>query len=50
MPGVRQFVCSEALYLVFESRVQAFMGALRKDAKIEDRRKKIQASLRRQAT
>jgi len=39
-----------AMQSMRESRVQAFMGALRKDAKIEDRRKKIQASLRRQAT
>lgn len=40
----------QALNAMRESRVQAFLAALRKDAKIEDRRKKIQASLRRQAS
>ncbi|MHB1070572.1 MAG: peptidylprolyl isomerase, partial [Gemmatimonadaceae bacterium] len=40
----------QAMNAMRDSRVQAFIGALRKDAKIEDRRKKIQASLRRQAT
>lgn len=40
----------QAMGAMREARVQAFIGALRKDAKIEDRRKKIQASLRRQAT
>jgi peptidyl-prolyl cis-trans isomerase D len=39
-----------AMQAIRESRVQAFLGALRKDAKIEDKRKKIQASLRRQAS
>ena len=41
---------SQAINAMRDSRVQAFLGALRKDAKIEDRRKKIQASLRRQGT
>ena len=40
----------QAMNAMRDSRVQAFIGALRKDAKIEDRRKKIQASLRRQAS
>lgn len=40
----------QAINAMRDSRVQAFIGALRKDAKIEDRRKKIQASLRRQAS
>jgi peptidyl-prolyl cis-trans isomerase D len=40
----------QAMNAMRDSRVQAFIGALRKDAKIEDRRKKIQASLRRQTT
>ncbi len=40
----------QAMQSMRDSRVQAFLGALRKDAKIEDRRKKIQASLRRQAS
>ena len=40
----------QALNAMRDSRVQAFLGALRKDAKIEDRRKKIQASLRRQSS
>ncbi|MBI5601312.1 MAG: peptidyl-prolyl cis-trans isomerase, partial [Gemmatimonadetes bacterium] len=40
----------QAINAMRDSRVQSFIGALRKDAKIEDRRKKIQASLRRQAT
>ncbi len=40
----------QAVNAMRDARVQAFVGALRKDAKIEDRRKKIQASLRRQAT
>lgn len=40
----------QAINAMRDSRVQAFIGALRQDAKIEDRRKKIQASLRRQAT
>lgn len=39
-----------AMQSMRDSRVQAFMGALRKDATIVDRRKKIQASLRRQAS
>lgn len=39
-----------AMQAIRESRVQSFLSALRKDAKIEDKRKKIQASLRRQAT
>ncbi len=39
----------QAVNAMRDSRVQAFIGALRKEAKIEDRRKKIQASLRRQA-
>lgn len=39
-----------AMQAIRDSRVQAFLGALRKDAKIEDKRKKIQASLRRQAS
>lgn len=41
---------ASAMQAIRESRVQAFLGALRKDAKIEDKRKKIQASLRRQAS
>lgn len=41
---------ASAMRAIRESRVQAFLGALRKDAKIEDKRKKIQASLRRQAS
>ncbi len=40
----------QAVNAMRDARVQAFVGALRKDAKIEDRRKKIQASLRRQST
>jgi peptidyl-prolyl cis-trans isomerase D len=40
----------QALAAMRDSRVQAFIGSLRKDAKIDDRRKKIQASLRRQAS
>jgi len=40
----------QAMNAMRDSRVQAFLAALRKDAKIEDRRKKIQASLRRQAS
>ena len=40
----------QALNSLRDSRVQSFLSALRKDAKIEDRRKKIQASLRRQAS
>jgi len=39
-----------AMQAMRDSRVQAFLGALRKDATIVDRRKKIQASLRRQAS
>ncbi len=38
----------QAMQAIRDSRVQSFLGALRKDAKIEDKRKKIQASLRRQ--
>ena len=41
---------AQAMQSMRDARVQAFLGALRKEAKIEDRRKKIQASLRRQAT
>ncbi|HEY3286887.1 MAG TPA: peptidyl-prolyl cis-trans isomerase [Gemmatimonadaceae bacterium] len=40
----------QAMNAMRDSRVQAFIGALRKDAKIEDRRKKIQSSLRRQSS
>ena len=40
----------QALNALRDSRVQSFLSALRKDAKIKDLRKKIQASLRRQAS
>ncbi|MHB1311065.1 MAG: peptidyl-prolyl cis-trans isomerase [Gemmatimonadaceae bacterium] len=40
----------QAMQAMRDARVQAFLAALRKDAKIEDKRKKIQASLRRQAS
>ncbi|MDQ8155322.1 MAG: peptidyl-prolyl cis-trans isomerase, partial [Gemmatimonadota bacterium] len=40
----------QAMNAMRDSRVQSFISALRKDAKIEDLRKKIQASLRRQAS
>lgn len=39
-----------AMQSIRDSRVQSFLGALRKDATIVDKRKKIQASLRRQST
>jgi len=40
----------QAMQAMRDARVQAFLAALRKDAKVEDKRKKIQASLRRQAS
>lgn len=40
----------QAISALRDSRVQSFLSALRKDAKVEDRRKKIQASLRRAAS
>ena len=40
----------QALNAMRDTRVQSFVNSLRKDAKIEDRRKKIQSSLRRQGS
>lgn len=40
----------QAMNALRDSRVQSFLAALRKDAKLEDRRKKVQSSLRRQAS
>ncbi|MBI2407235.1 MAG: peptidyl-prolyl cis-trans isomerase [Gemmatimonadetes bacterium] len=39
----------QAINAMRDSRVQSFVASLRKDAKIDDRRKKVQASLRRQS-
>jgi peptidyl-prolyl cis-trans isomerase D len=39
----------QAMNAMRDSRVQSFVASLRKDAKIDDKRKKVQASLRRQS-